>query len=37
LKQVDEIIEKAIEKVLLWDKMGAGTRYAPPPPPPPIA
>ena len=36
-KQVDEIIEKAIERVLAWDKMGAGTKYAPPPPPPPLA
>jgi len=35
INQVDEIIKKARERVLEWDKTGAGTKFAPPPPPPP--
>lgn len=33
--QVDQIIQRARERVLEWDKTGAGTKFAPPPPPPP--
>ena len=32
---MDLIISKARERVIDWDKTGAGTRFAPPPPPPP--
>ena len=27
---------RAIDRVVEWDKTGAGTRYAPAPPPPPV-
>ena len=33
--QVDQIIKKARNRVIEWDKTGAGTKFAPPPPPPP--
>lgn len=34
--QVDAIVQRAIERVVEWDKTGAGTKYAPAPPPPPV-
>lgn len=34
--QVDVIIRKAKDRVMEWQKTGAGTRFAPPPPPPPL-
>lgn len=35
-EQVDAIIKKARDRVIEWDKTGAGTKFAPPPPPPPM-
>jgi len=33
---VENIIKKAKERVIEWQKTGAGTKFAPPPPPPPL-
>ena len=35
-QQVSQIISKARERVIDWDKTGAGTKFAPAPPPPPL-
>ena len=34
--QVDQIVQKAMERVIGWDATGAGTKFAPAPPPPPL-
>lgn len=36
-EQVDQIIKRAFDRVIEWDKTAAGTKYAPPPPPPPVS